>query len=161
MKDIHIYDIATRVWYTQQATANNDTFPPNRVEACAVVASAPDHSSHNIYVYGGKSSVSGSDASIGEVWILTLPAFHWVRTGSGIDKTRTGHSCTKFRETYMLVFKGSSDLSNTHCDHNAGVQFVDLTTLEWVSKISPGGGGDRGDEGYKVPEMVYNLIGGR
>ena len=154
MKDIHVYDNATRTWYTQQATASNDTFPPNRVEACAVVASAPDHSSHNIYVYGGISTVT-----IGEVWILTLPTFHWVRPGSGVDLTRTGHSCTKFRGTYMLVYKGSSDLSNTHCDYNAGVQLMDLTTLQWASEIGPGGG-DQADGVYKVPEVVYNIIGG-
>lgn len=156
MRDIHIYDIATRTWYTQQATAFNDTFPPNRTEACAVAASASDLSSHNIYVYGGVSN----DSTIGEVWILTLPTFHWVRTGSGVDRTRAGHTCTKVRGTYMLAYRGVSKLGTLPCDDNAGVQLMDLTTLEWESEIGPGGGG-QGDQAYKVPEMVYNLVGGR
>ena len=57
----------------------------------------------------------------------------------------------------MLMFKGSPDLSNSNCDY--GVQFMDLTTLEWSEKIGPGVG-DQVDGGYKVPEMVYNVIGG-
>ena len=156
MKDIHIYDIATRTWYTQQATAFDETFPPNRTEACAVVASAPDGSSHNIYVYGGVSD----GGTIGEVWVLTLPTFHWVRTGSGVERTRAGHTCTKVRGMYMLVYRGVFKLGTVPCDDNLGVQLMDLTTLEWKSEIGPGGG-DQGDEGYRVPEKVYSLIGGR
>ena len=158
MKDIHVYDIATRTWYTQQATAFNNTFPPGRIEGCAVVASAPDHSSHNIYVYGGRPN--NANGGLGEVWILTLPTFYWVRTGSGVDKPKTSHSCTKVRGTYMLVYKGTTNLNNTQCDYDAGVHLMDLTTLEWLSEIGPGGG-DQGDEGYRVPKMVYSLIGGR
>ena len=155
MKDIHIYDIATRTWYTQQATAFNDTFPPGRIEGCAVVASAPDLSSHNIYIYGGRPN--DQNGGLGEVWILTLPTFYWVRTRSGADKAITSQSCTKVRGTYMLVYRGTTDLGNSHCN-NAGVRLMDLTTLEWISEVSPG---DGGGEGYRVPEMVYSLIGGR
>ena len=59
----------------------------------------------------------------------------------------------------MLVFKGSSQWGNKDCDHTAGVQLMDLTTLDWMTEIGPGGG-DQVDGGYKVPEKVYNLIGG-
>ena len=158
MKDIHVYDITTRTWYTQQATAFNDTFPLDRVEACAVVASAPDGSSHNIYFYGGISYVGSSGVTFGEVWILTLPTFQWVSTQSGYDKRRTGHTCTKVRGTHMLMYRGYE----AGCDDNAGVQLMDLTTLQWDSKIGPGGGdhGDDSDEGYKVPEVIYRIIGG-
>ena len=151
MKDIHIYDIATRTWYTQQATGFGNNVPPDRKGACAVVASAPDRSSHNIYVFGG---ISGSEI-FKEVWVLTLPTFQWVRTQSGYDKLRSDHTCTKVRGIYMLVYRGFTN----GCDINAGVQLMDLTTLDWDSKIGPGGG-DQGDEGYKVPEKIYSIIGG-
>ena len=50
-------------------------------------------------MYGGVSN----GATIGEVWVLTLLTFHWVKTGSGVDKTRSGHTCTKVRGTYMRI----------------------------------------------------------
>ena len=154
MKDIHVYDIATRTWYTQQATFFGNNVPPNREGACGVVGSAYDGSSHNIYVFGGNKD----DDMFNEVWILTLPTFQWVSTQSGYDKRRTGHTCTKVRGTHMLMYRGYE----AGCDDNAGVQLMDLTTLQWGSKIGPGGGdqGDNSDEGYKVPEVIYRIIGG-
>ena len=81
-------------------------------------------------IYGGVSK-------IGEVWILTLPTFHWVMTRSEVDRKRSDHICTKVRGTYMLVYGGVPD---TGCNDNAGVQVMDLTTLEWTREIGPSGG---------------------
>ena len=49
---LDVYDIANSTWYHQQTRGD----PPNvRVNPCAVIASAPDASSFNIYVYGGQN----------------------------------------------------------------------------------------------------------
>lgn len=52
MSVLDVYDIATSVWYHQQTTGEA---PGVRVNPCAVVASAPDASSFQIYLYGGQN----------------------------------------------------------------------------------------------------------
>jgi hypothetical protein len=49
---LDVYDIANSVWYHQKTTGEA---PSVRVNPCAVIASAPDASSFNIYVYGGQN----------------------------------------------------------------------------------------------------------
>lgn len=52
MSTLDVYDIASSQWYHQQSSG---TAPGVRVNPCAVVASAPDASSFQIYVYGGQN----------------------------------------------------------------------------------------------------------
>ena len=52
LSTLDVYDIANSVWYHQQTTG---TPPSVRVNSCAVVASAPDASSFQIYLYGGQN----------------------------------------------------------------------------------------------------------
>jgi hypothetical protein len=54
MTNIPIYDIGGNKWYVQQTSGK---IPPATAQACAVVASASDGSSHNIYVYGGYGKI--------------------------------------------------------------------------------------------------------
>jgi len=49
---LDVYDIANSEWFHQKTTG---TPPSVRVNACAVIASAPDASSFNIYLYGGQN----------------------------------------------------------------------------------------------------------
>ena len=50
MSTISFYDIADKVWYEQPT---NGVGPGQLTQGCAVLASAQDMSSHNIYWYGG------------------------------------------------------------------------------------------------------------
>lgn len=52
MSTLDVYDIASSQWYHQQTTG---TAPGVRVNPCAVVASAPDASSFNLYLFGGQN----------------------------------------------------------------------------------------------------------
>lgn len=52
MSTLDVYDIASSQWYHQQTTG---TAPGVRVNPCAVVASAPDASSFQIYLFGGQN----------------------------------------------------------------------------------------------------------
>lgn len=52
MSTLDVYDIASSQWYHQQSTG---TAPGVRVNPCAVVASAPDASSFQIYLFGGQN----------------------------------------------------------------------------------------------------------
>ena len=60
MSEVNIFDVEAVTttesipgggWYTQTITGEA---PPSRVDFCVVVVSAPDNSSFNIYMYGGK-----------------------------------------------------------------------------------------------------------
>lgn len=53
MDAISVYDIAEKKWYRQAATGD---VPRWRYTGCAIAVSAPDQSSHSMYV-----SVAGDD----------------------------------------------------------------------------------------------------
>ena len=77
---MHVFDIATNTWFTQQTTAQKK-YPGDRFNMCSVVASAEDSSSHNIYIYGGYNNedvIDTSEMMTNEILVLTLPAFHWI-----------------------------------------------------------------------------------
>jgi hypothetical protein len=52
LSKLDVYDIASSEWYHQQTTGDT---PAVRVNPCAVIASAPDASSFQIYLFGGQN----------------------------------------------------------------------------------------------------------
>ncbi|CAG8971273.1 hypothetical protein HYALB_00001439, partial [Hymenoscyphus albidus] len=75
MSKIYLYDVLSMNWYTQ--TANGD-LPAARKRVCAGAVWAADHSSYNIYLYGGLGFGTNS-SGYDDVYILTLPSFQWIR----------------------------------------------------------------------------------
>ena len=160
---MHVFDIAAESWFTQSTTTQLSTYPSGRSEFCSVVASAEGNSSHNIYIYGGSHS-SGSAEH--DVWILTLPTFHWVSvypttngdTDSNFRRTY-GHKCHKVHEKHMVAYRGIN--SNDTCDNDKGVgkfqgmAIYDMSSLEWTTKV------EVGNKKYLVPEELYKIIGGK
>lgn len=51
-EEVWIYDIKNSKWYIQETTGAG---PYERMGGCAVVASAPDGKSHQVFLYGGGS----------------------------------------------------------------------------------------------------------
>ncbi|KAB8213063.1 hypothetical protein BDV33DRAFT_210572, partial [Aspergillus novoparasiticus] len=94
MTTVTLYDIARKRWYRQNTTGE----APRRPQAlsCAVVASAPDGSSHNIYVYGGYDGTDPEQAPYDDVYILSIPSFTWFKAYTGQTRHgRSGHQCIK------------------------------------------------------------------
>lgn len=123
---------------------------------------SPDGSSHNVYMYGGVQRTGDGDqdySALGEIWILSLPSFHWVRSGTGIRNTRAGHSCAKIHEKYLVIYRGNPQIFGTPtCDSSGGLQLVDMNSLQWTTKLEV----KEGEEaGYRVPEAVFKEIGGK
>ena len=152
MQDVHIYDIASSTWYTQTTTTDYPTFPADRIQGCAVAATAPDKSSYNIYVHGGYRGPPSNRTLSGGVWVLTLPTFHWIYAPLGNAKAE--HTCAKIHEKFMVVHRGARE---TNCDENAGLMILDMVSLAWVTKIDV----DGGDVVYRVPDLVSKVIGGK
>ncbi|KAF8417714.1 hypothetical protein EV426DRAFT_707473 [Tirmania nivea] len=181
MKQVNVYDISTKTWFTQATSAVNNTYPEDRTEGCIVAGAARDGSSMNIYLYGGKlRKPPGSDPpfhgetsledqtrapwllgnllgeagfeptnanafakvapnyttyspSLGEVWVLAIPTFEWIRSGKDEAVTRVGHTCHVVNERYLSQY--------------------DMNSMQWTTKMVSG-------TGYEVPETVYHVIGG-
>ena len=60
LKTLDVYDIANSKWFHQETSGD---IPSVRVNLCAVVASAPDASSFQIYMFGGQNLLPAVSAS--------------------------------------------------------------------------------------------------
>jgi hypothetical protein len=153
MEEITIIDIASLlrgddVWWFRQDTSPHA--PPALVDFCAVVASAADNSSHNIYVYGGRNETD----ILGDVWVLSLPQFVWTHVLDG-TKPRYGITCHKLGNQQMLILGGRLGDLTKDCGISEGVFLLDITSLQWITAFQ------KPDGQYNVPKAVVEKIGGR
>lgn len=156
MQNIDIYDVASKTWYTQPTTGG----PSTRARGCAVVATASDSSSFNIYYYGGYDGIHVKEPFYDDVWVLSLPSFTWTQINNGTDShARAGHKCfTPYPDQLMIIggyppLTGTS--SNPKCLEGGPVAMFNLTSGEWMDSYDPTKFGD-----YGVPEKVQAAIGG-
>ncbi|KAH8149398.1 uncharacterized protein LAJ45_06477 [Morchella importuna] len=157
---IDIYDVSSRKW-TKQAT--DGTTPKYRVNPCAVVGSASDGSSHNIYFFGGQNLVPyGEQVQYNDMWILSIPSFSWIKVdtdGQTVPSARAGHTC-ELHGSDMVVIGGyvGQELS---CD-SPGIYVFDAYTTQWKTEYkSPTSSSSNSAEKevagfYRVPDVVIN-----
>ncbi|PUU77935.1 hypothetical protein B9Z19DRAFT_1065452 [Tuber borchii] len=158
MSIIRVYDIASSTWKIQRATTPSEFLPRGRYHFCAVAMSAQDHSSHQIYFYGGLYQGGGTGVrfTLDDVWVLTLPSFQFIRAGSGVEASRFSGTCAVISPQYLLAYRGSSWESNWLATRNALLALLDLTDLEWKTEYTPA---DTSSV-YRVPQKVIEVIGG-
>ncbi|CAM1507116.1 Fc.00g067570.m01.CDS01 [Cosmosporella sp. VM-42] len=165
LKSLDVYDIANSKWFHQDTSGD---VPSVRVNPCAVVASAPDASSFQIYVFGGQNlQPYGDQEQYNDMYILTIPAFTWIKVNA-TDSTpspRAGHTCSLW-DGQMIVVGGYIG-NNTKCD--AGFYVFDASTLSWQDSFKAGDHDPdfhpdnavlAGSYGYSVPKEVQKVIGG-
>jgi hypothetical protein len=114
--------------------------------------SAPDNSSHHIYLYGGIDPITNK--AYDDVLILTLPSFTWTNVWPIGESPRWGHNCHVAGKRQMLTVGGNMT-SGPRCDWQVkGVAVWDLSSLTWgsmfLSNLSE----------YTVPRKVLGLTGG-
>ncbi|KAG0634285.1 hypothetical protein HOY80DRAFT_1025848 [Tuber brumale] len=146
---VHVYDIASRVWYRQPTTSKTKIFPENRLgEFCAGAVAAPDKTSFTIYIYGGFRGSS----NIRGTWALTMPYFQWIPVGSAGEPEggRSRTTCHTIGGQLAMVRGDSGQLNGG--DTNGGTYFYDMTNLTWSLKYRP--------SEYRVPKTIYDVIGG-
>ncbi len=157
LQSVDIFDVSSLnnasspngIWYSQPTSG---TAPHPRLDACLVVVSAPDNSSHNIYMYGGRD---GLNTYYDEVWILSLPSFVWVQIYSGTSP-RYSQTCHVLGNRQMVIV-GGSDTSNllSGCDWlTKGVGVMDMSEITWGSTFDPNA------NPYTVPDEIVKVIGG-
>ncbi|KAK3688297.1 hypothetical protein B0T22DRAFT_527766 [Podospora appendiculata] len=167
LSTLDVYDIASSVWYHQQTSGD----PPSyRVNPCAVIASAPDASSFQIYLYGGQNLLPyGEQVQYSDMYILSIPSFTWIKAAqSGDNKpaARAGHTCN-LRDGQIVVVGGYLG-SSIPCD-SPGIYVFNASSLEWTSRFNaldhpadlhPENSVLGNSFGYKVPDIVASAIGG-
>ena len=153
--DIFVYDIFSNIWYFVTATGE---LPPRRAEFCSGISSAPDDSSFQITMYGGYDLLSGDVYS--DIYVLTLPAFHWIKvtaTGDTNFLGRNRHDCNMFNDAQMIVTGGGTP--NTDglelCDtRSPPIKVLDTSNYVWMANFQPD------LPSYSVPQVIRNVIGG-
>ncbi|KAI1276776.1 hypothetical protein F5Y07DRAFT_129300 [Xylaria sp. FL0933] len=167
MTTIDVYDIVSSQWYHQETSG--DEKPSVRVNPCAVVFSAPDASSFNIYMYGGQNLLPvGEQVQYTDVWILTIPSFTWIKidTSGNEPPARAGHSCAA-RDGQIVVVGGYIG-EDIPCEQ-PGIYAFDASNLVWQSSFNAADhpADDNADNtvlagsyGYQVPGPVQSVIGG-
>jgi hypothetical protein len=154
MRVIDIYDIANNEWY-QQPTEGG---PGASTRGCAVVATAADKSSFNIYYYGGFDGVHDKNDFSDEVWVLSLPSFTWTLLNRGTPiHSRAGHKCFMPYPDQMMVFGGYTPEKGGPpiCLDQGPVLVFNLTSGMWLDGYSPTKYGD-----YGVHEKITAMVGG-
>ena len=161
LANVSVFDIGNGTWYQQAATGD---IPPWRYMGCSVVVSAPDQSSHSIYVFGGwGNSFGGSD---GHVYVLSIPSFRWMRVNEDSNR-RSRHSCNLLGNHTMLVVGGIEPIGEqvlpldaTGCDtspmYAQGLGIFSLNNHTWATNYDP----SEGAAPYEIHASISNVIGG-
>ncbi len=140
--------------YTQNTTGKN---PGQLTQFCSVYASAPDRSSHNIYVYGGYDGLGRINQPVDNVYVLSIPAFEWtlVYSGGGQLNGRREHTCIKPYPDQMLVLGGRAlDKGPQSCVDM--IRVFNLNTLTFQDTYDTETWSQ-----YEVPSMISSIIGGK
>ena len=151
MTSIPVYDIASKQWFVQNTTGSA---PGQLTEFCSVYAAANDSSSFNIYIYGGYDGLNADDLPSDDVWILSVPAFHWIKAYSGQSSHgRSGHKCVAPYPDQMFVVGGVHQNQASCVD--GIIQVFDLNNLDFKDSYDPTTWGT-----YQVPSVVSAVVGG-
>lgn len=140
-----IYDPASGKFYNQTATGN---IPESRIEFCATGINSTNQT-YEIFMYAGWGSNLGSAAlPFDEIYILTLPAFEWIKVQYSPAHPRHGHSCHTVGNRQMLVIGGVDSLADTLSStaitldeatfatadqFTQGLAIFDMSALTWSS----------------------------
>ena len=161
LTSVSVYDIGGQAWYQQTTTGD---IPRWRYSGCSVVVSAPDRSSHSIYVFGGwGNSFSESD---GNVYVLSIPSFRWIRVNQESNQ-RSRHHCSLIGKNTMLVVGGITPSYNnprpydpSGCDTTSmfaqGLGMFSLNNHSWSTSYDPVAGA----AAYQIHPNISAVIGG-
>ncbi|KAL3488190.1 hypothetical protein BJX62DRAFT_253496 [Aspergillus germanicus] len=150
MSTVAVYDVAGERWYLQNTTGD---IPPALTQFCSVYATAPNTTSHNIYIYGGYDGLSPTNRPSDSVYVLSLPSFEWIHLYDGDGRGRRGHNCVKPYPDQMLVLGGIVQDSFDCVDM---VSVFNLNTGRFQQGYDP-----TQWEEYQVPEMVASRVSGK
>ncbi|KAJ6447083.1 galactose oxidase/kelch, beta-propeller [Purpureocillium lavendulum] len=154
MRTIDIYDVDSKKWY-RQSTKDG---PGTRSRGCAVLGTAADRSSFNIYYYGGFDGIHPKNDFYDDVWVLSLPSFTWTQISNGTSlHARAGHKCFMPYPDQMMVFGGYPPTPGAlpSCLENGPIVLYNITSGQWLDSYDPTKYGK-----YGVHQKIQSAIGG-
>ncbi|EKG13329.1 Galactose oxidase/kelch beta-propeller [Macrophomina phaseolina MS6] len=142
---VTVFDPSEGKWYDQKTTGNT---PQGRKEFCAT-GLASDKSTYEIFAYAGWGGDLGTKSvQFDQIYILTLPAFHWINVDYPPTGTRHALTCHAVGGSQILTIGGvdsaSTDSSATiyagpfrdRDKYTQGLAVFDLSTLEWKNEYT-------------------------
>jgi len=159
MSDIAVFDIDSQTWFHQKAPTAVTNGVDDRVQFCSVSVSAPDNSSHFIYIYGGYNA----EFHYQTVHVLSLPLFHWSTISLGtLNISRFEMGCDVVAHNQMLVSGGWMQTINenniasgeTACQKEIFFQVFDLTAHEWTNHYNSS------VTSFEINKDLVALVGG-
>ena len=144
LETVWVYDIAYDNWFAQQTTGN---VPEPRKEFC-MTGIASNNQTYEILVYAGWDGQLGPDAvPLDEAFVLTLPAFQWIKVSYPAASPRLGVQCTPVGGSQILTVGGAdaaqngphdvySDVFNSTDPFNQGLNIFDMNKLAFASTFS-------------------------
>lgn len=150
---VQIYDLATDTWYEQTTTGN---YPDGRVGFC-MTGAASSNKTYEIVVYAGYGGDLGSRAmSRDELFVLSLPSFHWFKANYRASQPRHALTCEHLGGGQVLTIGGVDSslyvqgsaydgVFNTRDPNAQGLALFDLSRMSFTSG------------GYVSNRTVYNL----
>ncbi|KAF2449629.1 hypothetical protein P171DRAFT_427807 [Karstenula rhodostoma CBS 690.94] len=138
-------------WYEQTTTGD---IPAPRIDFCTVYVSAPDNSSHHIYLYSGFDPINNK--AYDDVAVLSIPSFTWTTLFDNGGAPRMGHNCHRVGKRQMVTVGGN--VTTLRFDWELkGVAFLELSTAKWGSVFYS----NITDTDYDVPTQLLNVTGGK
>ncbi|MCJ1471176.1 hypothetical protein MMC07_009824 [Pseudocyphellaria aurata] len=149
---ISIYDPSSQRWFNQTTTGN---VPQSRKEFC-VAGIESNNGTYEIFMYAGWGGHLGVLAvPYDEIYILTLPAFYWIKVDYPPQHPRHGLTCNAVGGSQILTI-GGLDTNSKHTIDTLtyvspydttpdpfaqGLNIFDMTTLkfanQYTAKASP------------------------
>jgi hypothetical protein len=143
--DLVVFDPSSGTFYNQTATGN---LPEPRVQFCTTGV-ASSNGTYEIFLYAGWNTNLGSPAiPFDEVYILTLPAFEWIKVDYAPANPRHLHSCHTVGNRQMLIIGGvdssktsgaanlDEDTFSTQDIFAQGLGIFDMTTLTFSNSYN-------------------------
>lgn len=149
---VQVFDLESDTWYEQATTG---TIPDGRKEYC-MTGAASSNNTYEIVVYAGWDGNLGTTSiPWDELFVLSLPSFHWFRADYQSVQPRHGLTCEHIGGGQVLTIGGVDTTQvgpnrlydgvfNTRDPHPQGLAIFDLSSLSFT-------------EGYVSNRTVYNL----
>ena len=137
MDEITGFDVYDQKWYHQTATGD---VPASRVSFCISGAQETETGLYEIFVFGGTTGYDFglSNVDSHQVYILTLPAFRWIRAANSSTASRAAQHCLAIGNRHMLSIGGYDptvpNRSAVVDPWPYGLGIFDMTALQWADK---------------------------
>ncbi|KAL8896881.1 MAG: hypothetical protein Q9207_007496 [Kuettlingeria erythrocarpa] len=150
--NIWVYEAASHRWFNQTATGS---LPRPRSEFCVAGINSTE-GTYEIFLYGGDPRGLGPNAvPYDEIFILSLPAFHWFKIDYLPQHPRGAHSCNAVGGSQIIsvggwdanpaIYRGTngdhdelekSRMNTTVDPFTQGLGIFDMTALTWADRYT-------------------------